>query len=193
MDIRLDNGNSTTHSMDIYILTNPKDQACYENAILMQDWNSQCSFLTSELTDGTVVAQGVTSFTHILANYTLLQQVDLKNTKVYIDNSPFPDGIVRSFEPLTVFVMKENIYTTTSILTTVASSLILIFVLIFAVIVGQSVKLHRVWSKFKKDQEGFKNAYDLANGNPDIGGGLSTSNMRVGNAIGDESRVRAQS
>jgi len=178
--------------MDIYILTNPKDQACYENAILMQDWNSQCSFLTSELTDGTVVAQGVTSFTHILANYTLLQQVDLKNTKVYIDNSPFPNGIVRSFEPLTVFVMKENIYTTTSILTTVASSLILIFVLIFAVIVGQSVKLHRVWSKFKKDQEGFKNAYDLANGNPDIGGGLSTSNMKVGLAIGNEGRVRDQ-
>jgi hypothetical protein len=50
----------------------------------------------AERTDGTVIAHGVTSFSHILSNFTLLQQIDLKNTKVYIDNSPFPNGIVRS-------------------------------------------------------------------------------------------------
>jgi hypothetical protein len=103
------------------------------------------------------------------------------------------NGIIIGFEPLTVFVMKESVYSTSSILTTVASSLILIFVLIFAVIVGQSVKLHRVWTKFKKDQEGFKNAYNLANGNLDIGGGLPSTNLRGVPGNEDDNRVRAQS
>jgi hypothetical protein len=60
IDIRLDNGNSSLRTMDIFILRNEEDQSCYENAILMQDWTSQCSFLTRELTDGTVAVQGVT-------------------------------------------------------------------------------------------------------------------------------------
>ena len=70
IDIRLDDGNSSLRTMDIYILRNPEDWGCYENAILMQDWTSQCSFLTRELNDGTVVVQGATQFTHILANAT---------------------------------------------------------------------------------------------------------------------------
>lgn len=135
----------------------------------MQDWTSACSFLTRELTDGTVAVQGVTSFTRILANATKLQDLNLNDTRVYIDNSPFPNGIVRSYEPLTVYVMKENIYSTSSTLTTVSYSLILIFAMICAVIAGQSFKYHRVRMQFKRDQEGFKNAYDVANGTSAVG------------------------
>ena len=151
IDIRLDDGNSSLRTMDIYILRNSEDWGCYENAILMQDWTSQCSFLTRELNDGTVVVQGVTQFTHILANATKLQDLNLNDTRVYIDNSPFPNGIVTSYEPLTVYVMKENIYSTSSTLTTVSYSLILIFAMICAVITGQSFKYHRVRMQFKRD------------------------------------------
>jgi hypothetical protein len=46
----------------------------------------------------------------------------------------------------------------------VSYSLILIFAMICAVITGQSFKYHRVRMQFKRDQEGFKNAYEVANG-----------------------------
>lgn len=165
----MDDGNSSLRTMDVYILKNGEDQRCYENAILMQDWTSKCEFLTRGPADGTVAVQGVTQFTHILANSTKLQDINLNDTRVYIDNSPFPNGIVRSYEPLTVYVMKENIYSTSSTLTTVSYSLILIFAMIFAVIIGQSFKYHRLREQFKRDQEGFKNAYDVANGTSAVG------------------------
>ena len=184
----MDDGNSSLRTMDIYILRNKEDWICYENAILMQDWTSQCSFLTRELNDGTVAVQGVTEFTHILANSTKLQELNLTNTRVYIDNSPFPNGIVSNYEPLTVYVMKENIYSTSSTLTTVSYSLILIFAMICAVITGQSFKYHRVRMQFKRDQEGFKNAYEVANGTT---GAASFSGSRP--PISSETRLRTTS
>lgn len=55
-------------------------------------------------------------------------------------------------------------YKTSSVMKTVAYSLILIFGMLLAVITGQGVKYHRLRMQFKRDQEGFKNAYDVANG-----------------------------
>ena len=56
--------------------------------------------------------------------------------------------------------MKENIYSTSSTLTTVAYSLILIFAITCAIIMAYGVKYHRLRVQFKRDQDGFKTSYD---------------------------------
>ncbi len=44
-DIRLDDGNSSTKHMDVFVLKNKTDQECYEIAMSMQDWTRECEFM----------------------------------------------------------------------------------------------------------------------------------------------------
>lgn len=69
-----------------------------------------------------------------------VNEIDLSNLKVYIDNTPFPDGIIKNYDPLIVFIMKENIYSTSPLLTTIAYALILVFAMLLVIIVGICVK-----------------------------------------------------
>ena len=51
-----------------------------------------------------------------------------------------------------VFIMKENIYKTSSDMYTAAYSLILVFAMLSVVIMGISVKFHRIRMQFKQDK-----------------------------------------
>ena len=44
-DIRLEDGNSSLKYMDVYLLSDPNDQDCYETAVKIWDWTRNCSFL----------------------------------------------------------------------------------------------------------------------------------------------------
>ena len=92
MDIRLDDGNSSMKTLDIFILTLPDDRSCYEDAMLMQDWTRQCDFLTRDK-NKPIIQYDVTEFSIKLENSTKLQDLNLNKMRVYIDNSPFPTGL----------------------------------------------------------------------------------------------------
>ena len=79
--------------------------------------------------------------------------------KIYIDNTPFPSGIVDNYEPITVFIMKENIYRTTSELFETAYILITLLGVICVVILGVGLQLHRLLKKFGKEKEGFSTSF----------------------------------
>jgi hypothetical protein len=85
--------------------------------------------------------------------------VILNHTRIYIDNTPFPTGLITNYDPLTVFIMKENIYSTSSDMYTATYALILVFAMLCVVVLGISVKLHRVRMQFRDDKKGFAQSF----------------------------------
>ena len=88
-----------------------------------------------------------------------LQDVLLNDTKMYVDNTPFPTGLITNYEPLSVFIMKENIYQTSSDMYTATYALILVFAMLAVIILGISVKLHRVRVQFREDKKGCAHSF----------------------------------
>jgi len=64
---------------------------------MLQDWTRNCSFLDPKLRDPhSVVVIGNSSFHYNLTGLTLLDSMNLTAYKIYIDNTPFPYGIIGS-------------------------------------------------------------------------------------------------
>lgn len=81
---------------------------------------------------------------HMLYNYTTLEDIRTQNSKLIIDNTPFPRGYIQNYEPLDVFVMKENIYQSSFDMYTATYSLILVFTMLVVILLGVSLKYHRL-------------------------------------------------
>ena len=72
LDIRVDDGNSSRKHIDVYVLRDPTHQQCYEEAVLLQDWTRNCSFLHNLDCIGCNMSQRVSVFHFNLTEMTKL-------------------------------------------------------------------------------------------------------------------------
>jgi hypothetical protein len=79
-------------TFDLFFLKDADDQACYNKAVLMQDWTIDCDFLK----DDSKTVLGTTLHLLKIYNKTTLSMVEFKGTKIIVDNTPFPDGYIQS-------------------------------------------------------------------------------------------------
>jgi hypothetical protein len=66
-------------------------------AVALQDWTRQCDFIKPGFNNSNAqVNLSVTTLSYVLVKDAKLQELGLDNVKVYIDNTPFPDGVIKS-------------------------------------------------------------------------------------------------
>jgi hypothetical protein len=121
-----------------------------------------CDFLIKNHNDGSIVNLSVPVFHYDLTDKLRLQDMHLSPYKIYIDNTPFPYGVINSkskpmlnlvdFDPLNVFIMKENIYSTERELMAWGYSMLLLFAMICIVALGIGFKYWRLRNAFKRDK-----------------------------------------
>ncbi len=131
------------------MLDNDEDVKCYERIVATQDWSSdECKFQTQTYgpdrsawldTNAEEIHIGVQSLS------------DLKPRSVIIDNTPFPGGIIQMFEPVSLYVTKENDYQAKDLYFQLTYTLILISSILLIGIIGVSVKLCRVRKQLKDE------------------------------------------